>query len=146
MIQLIKSPTKDTLLREADPGGGGWYGAPRGERKHKGLDVITEPDEEILSPITGEFVRYGKPYSRTDKFDLVVLKNETYQIKLMYVKGYSFAKGERIEAGQPIGKAQDIAGYWNNGMANHVHLEVEKYGLLTDPEPLLMAELAEINP
>ena len=143
MIKLIKSPTKDCMLREADPGGGGWYGAKRGERKHKGLDIITDPGEEVYSPITGEFVRYGKPYSRTDKFDLVVLKNDIYQVKLMYVKGYSFSKGEKIRAGQPIGLAQDIAGYWQNGMANHLHLEVEKHGLLTDPEPLLMADLAE---
>lgn len=146
MIQLIKSPTKDCLLREADPGGGGWYGAKRGERKHKGLDIITEPGEEIFSPITGEFVRYGKPYSRTDKFDLIVLKNDIYQVKIMYVKGYSFAKGEKISAGDKIGQAQDIAGYWQNGMANHIHLEIEKHGLITDPEPLLMAELTEVNP
>lgn len=146
MIKLIKSPTKDCLLREADPGGGGWYGAKRGERKHKGLDVITEPLEEVYSPITGQFVRYGKPYSRTDKFDLIVIKNDVYQVKIMYVKPYSFAKGEEIKAGDPIGLAQDIAGFWKNGMANHVHLEVKKHGLITDPEPLLMAEFGEINP
>ena len=150
MIQLIKSPTKDCLLRNEDPRGNGWYGAKRGDNKHKGVDVVTEPGQEIFSPITGKFVRYGKVYVQTDDFDLVVLKNDIYHVKLMYVKGYSFAKGERIKAGDPIGQAQDIAAYWahpeKQDMTNHLHLEIRKHGLITDPEPLLMAELGEINP
>ncbi len=146
MIQLIKSPTKDLILREADPGGGGWYGAKRGKRKHEGLDIVVVPGEEVFSPITGKFIRVGQVYEQTTKFKLIEIENDIYEATLMYMKPYVFQKGELIKAGDPIGIAQDVASFWGGGMRPHLHLEIKKYGLLTDPEPLLMAELTEVNP
>lgn len=137
---MISSPIDNLVLRGADPTGNGWYGARRsnGTRKHKGLDVLVTPGESIKSPIEGEIVRIGQVYTFTKKFKLLVIKNDVYELKLMYMDPVSFENGTRIAIGDYIGKAQSISSYWGKKMKDHLHIEVKKYGLLTDPEPLLL--------
>ena len=133
----MKSPTENLKLRGNDPTGHGYYGAKRGTRKHKGLDVVALPKEKIYSPITGFFKRIGQVYSHTKKYNLIEIVNDVYSIKLMYVEPYDFKANEFIAEGQEIGICQDISSYWGGNMTNHIHFEVRKHGLLTDPEPLL---------
>lgn len=132
------SPTKDTKLRGNDPTGHGYYGAKRGTKKHKGLDIIVNEGDDILSPINGHFRRIGRVYEHTDEFYLVELVNDTYSVKLMYVCPNDIKTNTPVIEGQIIGSAQDIAAYWGGKMLNHVHMEVRKHGLLTDPEPLII--------
>jgi len=136
---MMLAPLQRFEPRGADPTGHGWYGAPRsGGRKHKGLDLIARPGETIFSPIDGVLVRTGQVYGFTKKFRLVVIKNKTYEVKLMYMVPFGYKTGQAVTKGAPIGVAQAIERYWGKGMINHIHLEVRKYGLLTDPEPLLI--------
>lgn len=133
------SPTRNIRLRGAEPTGNGWYGANRsGGRKHRGLDIVAIPGEAILSPIKGKVVRSGTVYTFTKKFKLLVISNDTYEVKLMYLDPHPFNPGDMVMEGQEIGKNQDVSRYWGGGMINHIHMEVKKNGLLTDPEPLLV--------
>jgi len=92
----MKSPTENLKLRGNDPTGHGYYGAKRGTRKHKGLDVVALPKEKIYSPITGFFKRIGQVYSHTKKYNLIEIVNDVYSIKLMYVEPYDFKANEFI--------------------------------------------------
>jgi len=56
----------------------------------------------------------------------------------MYIEPVGLKVGDRVFAGQHIGETQDISGYWNPRMLNHIHIEVYKNGLLTDPEPIIL--------
>jgi hypothetical protein len=126
-------------LRGADPTGNGWYGADRsGGRKHKGIDIVAQPGERIFSPITGKITRSGLVYTFTRKFKLLVISNDIYEVKLMYMEPHPFNPGDLVYECAEIGINQDVANYWGKGMVNHIHMEVRKYGLLTDPEPLLI--------
>lgn len=138
--------TKDMYLRGNDPTGHGYYGAKRGTRKHKGLDIVTVPGEDIISPISGHFRKLGQVYSNPAKFKYIEIVNDVYRIRLMYVtfgNNVRFKTNDRIAKGQVLGKAQAIASHWGGGMANHVHVEVYKNGLLTDPEPILNCQTWE---
>ncbi len=136
---MIASPTKNLKLRGAEPTGNGWYGANRsGGKKHKGLDIVADPGQAIYSPIKGKVVRVGQVYSFTRAFKLLVIENDIYQVKIMYLNPIGLEKGSWIQVGDLIGWNQDIANYWGGKMINHIHFEVRKYGLLTDPEPLLI--------
>jgi murein DD-endopeptidase MepM/ murein hydrolase activator NlpD len=133
----MECPLDNLVLRGNDPTGHGYYGAKRGSRKHKGVDLVGDPNDCVYSPIHGTVTRVGKVYSNTNKFDLVEISNDMYRIKLMYVKLEGAKVGQRVFEKDIIGKLQDVAGYWNPMMLNHLHFEVYKNGMLTDGEPLL---------
>lgn len=135
---MIASPVKNLILRGSEPTGNGWYGAKRGSRKHKGLDIKASAGESIYSPISGKIVRVGQVYTFTKRFKLIVIANDTYEVKIMYIDPVEFEKGMYVDYGTYIGKNQNISSYWGGKMINHIHFEVRKHGLLTDPEPLLL--------
>jgi len=132
----LAAPLKKMKLRGADPTGAGWFGAKRGRRRHKGLDLVASPGTEVMSPISGEVTKLGFAYR--DNYDIryVEVTGEMYRVRLFYVQP-SVTVGDRIFTGDRVGYAQDIASHWNSAMINHIHLEVYKYTLLTDPEPLV---------
>ena len=63
---------------------------------------------------------------------------QLYEVKIMYLEPHPFKPGDLVSECTEIGINQDISRYWGGGMINHIHYEVRKYGLLTDPEPLLV--------
>lgn len=133
------------IKRGADPTGHGDYGKSRGSRKHKGFDIVSIPGEDVYTPISGFISKIGYCYSFELSFRYIEITNDEYRWRLMYTlpkKGLFV--GQRVVEGDVVSTAQDIAAYWNKGkknwqakMINHVHTQVWKNGLLTDPEPLL---------
>lgn len=146
----------EIILRGDDPTGHGHYGAKRGTRKHKGLDVVAKPGEPVKSPINGYISKIGWPYSGVNHIRYIDIKNDEFRHRLMYVGPIDGLKvNDRVFFGDVIGHAQDVAGYWHKQslkrnpkakktMKNHVHWEVYKHGLLTDPEPILWLALGKI--
>jgi len=133
------APVDKIKLRGDDPTGHGYYGAKRGNRKHRGLDLALSPGAKVNSMIHGIVTKIGYPYAGNLDFRYVEVTGDVYRVRIMYIEPKAgLRKGDRIYEGDLLGKAQDIASYWNKKMVNHVHIEVYKHGLLTDPEPLLM--------
>lgn len=133
------SPTENPFGRGKDPTGHGYYGAKRGDRKHEGFDLVSDPNDPIFSPIIGAISKIGYPYKDNFEFRYIEIKNKEYRVRLTYVKPNETLKvGNVVMEGDKIGTAQDIASHWGNGMRNHIHTQVWKHGLLTDPEPLFM--------
>lgn len=134
----MKAPLNKIVLRGYDPTGHGYYGAKRGNRKHKGLDLVVEPNEKVFSIIDGVVTKLGYPYAGNLDFRYIEITNDIYRVRIMYCKPFETLNvGDRIFEGDEIGLSQDISNYWNPKMKNHIHIEVYKHGLLTDPEPLL---------
>lgn len=131
------SPLEVIVLRGDDPTGHGYYGARRGAKKHRGLDLVAAPGDPTISPIHGVVSKLGYPYANALQFRYVEITGDIYRVRLMYVEP-SVKVGDRVFEGDQIGTVQDIASYWNPSMKNHVHYEVYKHGLLTDPEPLIL--------
>lgn len=137
---MITAPLSKMCPRGDDPTGAGWYGAKRGAKKHKGFDLEAKPGALVKCPIDGVISKIGYAYAKAPQFRYIEITSEIYRIRVFYVEPkIGLAKGDRVFAGKLIGKAQDIAGYWNPKMINHIHIEVYKNGLLTDPEPLLFS-------
>jgi murein DD-endopeptidase MepM/ murein hydrolase activator NlpD len=130
-------PLASIIKRGFDPTGHGHYGAKRGSKKHKGLDLNTAPGDEVFSMISGKITKIGYCYKDALEFRYVEVTNLTYRVRLMYVAPSELKEGDVISEGQLVGHSQDIAGHWGNGMMNHLHVEVYKHELLTDPEPLI---------
>ena len=111
-------------LRECDSMGCGHYGAPRGDRTHKGIDFTCPPDYEICSKIEGEVTKLGYPYRDALEFRYVeVTSSDGYRHRYFYVEPLVHV-GDFVEEGDVVGKCQDVAGHWGGGMKNHVHYEI----------------------
>jgi murein DD-endopeptidase MepM/ murein hydrolase activator NlpD len=136
----LASPTRKLILRNLDPTGNGWFGAKRGTRKHKGVDYVTFPGEEIFACMSG-VVRIGNVYPNDTTMKLVEIENHFenhhYRVQQMYVLP-NIKDGDVVAKNQRIGFAQNISEYHESSeMKCHCHISVWKNGLLTDPEPLI---------
>lgn len=132
------SPTETIKGRGNDPTGHGYYGAKRGKRKHKGWDLVAYPEQRIISPHGGKITKLGYCYEGNMDLRYIEITDKIYRSRLLYVKPLNIKVGDLIMDCHEIGTAQDIASHWGNGMINHIHWQIWKHGLLTDPEPLVL--------
>ncbi len=121
--------------RIKDAWGSGQFGAQRdkGERTHKGLDIVAKVDDNVYAPFDGDIVREAVPYKDDNSYRGIVIKGSGdwigYEMKIFYVEGL-LSGG--VTKGQTIGKAQNLNIRYPN-ITNHIHVEVRRNGQLIDP-------------
>ena len=127
-------------LRGEDAYGAGFFGASRaaGARRHRGADYVAEPGEIVRAPIAGVVQRIGFAYRGDQRYRYVELAdaNTGRDVRVLYV-GPLVQLGAIVEAGDPIGRAQDLSARYPRGITNHVHVELRQSGALADPADLL---------
>ncbi len=145
---MIKART--TLkYRGVDDWGDGSFAAPRGrdskgnKKSHKGIDFITEPGDEIYSPVKGRVSKVGYPYApkSTDKIVYRYVEVTDYRgnrHRVFYIEPI-VGMDRHVDTTTIIGLAQDIAGKFHHPerkpMKNHVHYEIfDANGALVNPE------------
>lgn len=135
----VANPTGHDLRGE-DAYGAGFFGASRaaGARRHRGADYISEPGEIVRAPITGVVERIGFAYRGDERYRYVELADAATgrDVRVLYV-GPIVELGATVEAGAPIGRAQDLGARYPRGITNHVHVEVRENGALADPTNVL---------
>ena len=140
MVELIWPVVPYRGLRGVDRKGDGSFGSVRSQNgkkyPHKGLDILTEPGDVIVAPISGKIAHIGKAYSTGDLGSIHIMSG-TMRVKLLYVECSRYI-GSDVVAGATIGLAQDVAGWHGGGMENHVHLEVYDDLRLVDPSDWLI--------
>ncbi|UUC45590.1 M23 family metallopeptidase [Flavobacterium cerinum] len=120
-------------IRGCDAHGCGSFGASRGGRTHNGVDVVVTPGQNIVSPISGTITRFPYPYKGDFNYKGIEIKNSEYTVMIFYMNTTVLAN-TKVTAGQTIGKAQNIAAKYGNGMTPHVHIEVrDSKGNLINP-------------
>lgn len=142
---ILTPPLEEIILRGNDPSGHGNFGAKRGLKKHAGVDLAAVPGVSVFSPIDGIVTKFRQVYSHTTEFKIVEITNDIYRAWLMYCAPDIIEKNDRVYRGDRLGVVQDISSYWWNKsskkgtkMINHLHVQIWKYGKVTDPEPLLI--------
>lgn len=136
MEKKLKPLVKKQRIRGKDAHGSGVFGASRGNRTHEGIDIITITNEDIYSPISGIVKRYAYPYANDLKYKGIIISNNDFEVKIFYINPVVLV-GAKVEAGQFIGKAQNISSKYTPGMINHLHLEVRNANKqLLDPTNL----------
>jgi RHS repeat-associated protein len=129
----FSSPTKSGQIRSCDAAGCGDYDAARGSRRHLGYDYVANPGDEILSPISGTVVRIKNPGAE-GLSGLHIRGADGYEATVFYIKPHPGIVGSSIEAGNPIGIAQEIRGAYNSPrMTPHVHVTFYNRGAEIDP-------------
>jgi len=124
----ISSPTG--LGIRNDPDGFGWYGAPRGKRKHQGKDYLCAPGQDIYFPLeSGKITRIAYPYNDHD-YQGVLIEARYISIKMFYFEVWPHLIGKYLKRDEVIGMAQDISKKYGGQMEAHIHLSV----VSIDPE------------
>lgn len=121
-------------IRKQDSYGAGHYLAPRGDKRHQGIDFAAYPDSILLSDVEGVIKRIGHPYdpkSYKGGYTLVEITCENATVKYMYIEPF-VPVGCLIEKGDIIGKVQDLGKIYPN-IINHYHAEVWIDGSHVDP-------------
>lgn len=130
--------TIETPPRGSDAHGQGHYGALRGARTHKGVDLAAYPGSILKSPATGTVERLGYPYNPDDPVKgflrLIVLKlDDGHRLRFFYVLPL-VSPGDRVTPGDPLGIVQNIQIAYDHRMTPHIHFEViDPQGKHIDP-------------
>ncbi len=119
-------PCSTSEIRGTDCHGSGAYLAPRGSRKHNGIDLICQGGTEILSCCDGVISRCaGRVYSDPEKMEwkyVEVTDNSGIRVRYMYVKSWDIELGQKVKKGDWIGVAQGIETCYD-GMIVHIQFE-----------------------
>lgn len=158
----IVPPVKNPRVRGKDGYGEGHYGAGRGEdkdgnpRTHTGVDLVTTPGKIVQSPVSGRVETrpannggynngdWIEPYpddpeKRGQLKGVGIITPDGHRVRILYVDpdAVGLRPGQRIEAGQPIGAAQDLSGVYppkkKGPMTNHIHVDVRGNGQFKNP-------------
>lgn len=125
----------DLPIRGADPQGAGHFGAPRGSRTHRGIDLKCEPGSHVPSPVGGEVTKIGYPYGDPNKNHIryVQISHGDYDFRVFYVDPM-VEVGQIIMPEEIIGVSQSLAEFYP-GVTEHVHFEIKKGSEYVDPTP-----------
>ena len=124
------------LELRSDEAGDGQFGARRGERTHRGVDVVCQPDAMVLAPVAGVITRWGYAYADDLAWRYVeITESDGDRHRLFYVDPDYAVIGDFVSLDDPIGDAQDITEkYPDQDMTPHIHYEVKNaQGQYIDP-------------
>lgn len=122
-------------LRGLDKYGSGHYKAPRGKRKHKGIDLVCDRDFLVESLLPGEVTKIGYPYhpNDPDKGHLRYVEVTTGDFALRYFYVDPLVQvGDTLMIGDTVGAAQGLQDVYP-GITEHVHFEILHDGKYVDP-------------
>jgi lipoprotein NlpD len=107
------------------------FGAPRGFRTHRGVDIKVPRGTPIRAAAAGTVVYSG----RQSSFGRMVTIAHPNGVSTVYAhNSANFVRaGDRVQAGAPIG----AVGHTGHATTNHLHFEVRRHGAAVNPLPLL---------
>lgn len=115
--------------RGVDVQGAGNFGASRGGRLHAGLDLLAIAGlDRGVAPFPSKVTQIGVAYAGSSLGSIHLQGLGAYsgfRFHLMYVDPFKGILLSEFEAGDELGIAQDVAGWYaakgQPGMRNHVH-------------------------
>lgn len=131
---------QDNKIRKCDVHGCGHFGASRGDRLHRGVDVECVAGEVIASSTSGTVTKLGIVYAdeALRHFRYVEVTKGDYRYRYFYVDPL-VKVGQNVGVDSLLGIAQDLSLYYE-GITQHCHFEIkDKDGTYVDPTPLLLA-------
>ena len=117
--------------------GAGFWGAARGSRKHKGVDLLLPRGvgQEVIAPHPSLVKRHSLPYPSDERYLGVVLQGASFESFLWYLEPIDELIGQQVSMGQVIGYAQDISKKYGNGCLPHIHWQIGEHGEI---DPLIL--------
>lgn len=130
--------------------GSGEFEAPRGSRKHKGIDIVAPVGAEVISVTNGDVTKIGFPYAQDplgqytneDERRAFYLKKAMRYVQITTLLGrrvrYFYVDpvvevGDKVYPGETLGTTQDLGKVYP-GITPHFHFEVmDDKGAIMNP-------------
>jgi murein DD-endopeptidase MepM/ murein hydrolase activator NlpD len=128
-------------LRGDDDWGSGRYKAPRGNRRHNGIDVVISPGDIIESLTYGVVTKIGWCYSvakhpEKEHLRYVQVTLDGNDFRYFYTEAL-VAQGDKIKPGDSLGIAHDLQPFYP-GITDHYHFEIiDANGEYADPAEMI---------
>lgn len=120
----------DLPQRGNDIHGSGEYGASRGSRTHRGIDLACYPGSLIYSPVSGKVTKLGFPYAHDLSIKYVqITDSKGFDHRCFYVNPL-VSVGVQVTEDDIIGTSQELP---YKGITQHVHYEIKKDGDYLNP-------------
>jgi hypothetical protein len=135
IFKIEEGKTIPLTRRGWDAYGAGHFGAPRGTRKHRGIDFLCNPDDVIACPIDGIFTKKGRCYKEDPRYVYAEIEAEDKsRHRVFYCDAGDFiSPKEAVFPWMPLGKAQDLTIKYK-GIPTHVHYEIIVKGAHVNPD------------
>ncbi len=117
-------------IRGADSQGKGYFGAPRGDHTHKGVDFVATAGQPVKCFMAGTVSKLGYPYADKPEFRYVEIKRDNGDLCRYFYVAPIVHEGQRVTLGQIIGMCQLLP---YAGITNHYHFEVKVAGEFVEP-------------
>lgn len=122
------------LRRGVDSHGSGAFGAPRGSRKHNGIDFAASVGQEILTPVTGIVSKVGYPYGDDLSFRYVeVTTPKNHKHRVFYISPSVQVGDSVLEGVTCLGLVQDLCKRYPK-ITNHIHYEIKDGNKYLNPD------------
>lgn len=115
------SPTGRGIRNDA--GGSGYFKAPRGNRKHKGVDFEAKVGQEVKAPFDMEIIRIAKP--NTSYLSGIAFHSPPFYGKMFYFEPKKELIGKIVKKGEVIGIAQELQSHYGEKVGDHIHVQVK---------------------
>lgn len=117
-------------MRGNDAQGKGYFGAPRGDRTHKGVDFVAKPGEPVRAFMAGTVTKLGFPYADKPQFRYVEVRRVNGDSLRYFYVAPTVEVGDQIAAGEMLGTCQELP---YPGITQHFHFECLVRGEYADP-------------
>ena len=123
------SASKHDLLWPV-PGGSilSYFGAPRGKRRHEGLDIRGRPGQPVVAVAAGRVV-YSDDRMRGYGKTIIIDHGNGMQSLYAHNSKLLVQKGDRVQRGQSVARI----GRSGNASTEHCHLEIRQNDVPRDP-------------
>jgi murein DD-endopeptidase MepM/ murein hydrolase activator NlpD len=117
-------------IRGSDKQGRGYFGAPRGNRTHIGVDFVARPGDPVRAFLGGIVSKLGFPYADKPQFRFVEVRRPNGDaIRYFYVSP-TVQVNDQIAPGEMLGTCQELP---YEGITQHYHVECVVRGSHVDP-------------
>ncbi len=117
-------------MRGHDSHGKGYFGAPRGDHTHKGVDFVATAGDPVRAFMGGVVSKLGFPYADRPDFRYVEVRRANADCVRYFYVSPTVAVGDQINAGDMLGTSQQLP---YEGIIQHYHLECIVKGEHCDP-------------
>lgn len=127
------------VIRGCDKFGCGHYGAKRGDRLHKGVDLVLAAGEEFESLAGGKVTKLGYCYKSDLTLRYVQVTTADGSAWRFFYVLPGVKLGQQVKVGDVLGNVQSLQSRYP-GITDHVHFEIMRNGDYVDPTPLIEAD------
>lgn len=123
-------PAEIPIKMRTDSYGEGYFGAPRGSYKHRGIDILADVGTHVLACKLGRVIKVS--YDELSGNYIVIQHRGDLVSYYLHLKDIYVKEKQRVKQGQIIATVGKSGNARYKSMKPHLHFEIRKDGVAQD--------------